>query len=176
MEISDLDLEQHIDHVRYKWDGVNDYYYGGDPHSWQRYTKKIPIPVTIISDGSSVVVSPRRPLQRDILYAIVLRHGIPATDSIGIVDTRPSLDRIAEDKLFFFKTLGEGIVEIAGKNRDKKQRHNSVDTITTSDLRSVSDNGIILTAFTQQLTFRCDDCRLSFRYSPIIANRDIAPL
>jgi hypothetical protein len=136
VEVSDPDLENRIDSVRYKWDGVNSYYSGGDPHSWQRYTKKIPIPIDIIAEGSSVVVSPRRPLQRDVLYAIVLRHGIPATsrsdpDSANAPPS-PSVSRVAEDKLFFFNTLSAGVVEMAGKNRGKKNRDSSLDAICRS--------------------------------------------
>ena len=102
VEVSDPNLERTIDSVRYKWDGVNMFYSGGDPHSWQRYTRKIPISTNISVENKTVHIAPKQTLHPDTDYAVVLLHGVPP---LCAGDTSPAeRTGVHEDKLIFFRT------------------------------------------------------------------------
>ena len=108
------ELEKKIDQIRYKWDGVNCLYWAGDSHSWQRYSKKIPLSIdlnlTSIPSTSKrkLTISPKVSLTPGGCYAVVLLHGIPLHPSSPEVTAKhfshSHLPRgIAEDKVIFFK-------------------------------------------------------------------------
>jgi hypothetical protein len=104
-----------LEGIRYKWDGVNSMYWNGDPHSWQRYTKKIPLAIDITLTETTgtepprqLRISPKISLTAGGCYAIVLLHDIPihlsSPSSSSAHDS--SLPRgVAEDKLIFFQIL-----------------------------------------------------------------------
>ena len=54
----------------------NGSYYGGDEHSWQRYTKQLPIAGMLAADEASnaILFSPAAPLRADQHYGIVIQH------------------------------------------------------------------------------------------------------
>lgn len=66
-----------LENIRYCYDGINQLYSGGDKHSWQRYTKHIPIPtdIRVDNDLSQILITPREPLKPDKEYFILLMHG-----------------------------------------------------------------------------------------------------
>nr|XP_054748853.1 uncharacterized protein LOC129254415 [Lytechinus pictus] len=69
-------VQKRIEKVRYHRDKVNGSYYGGDVHSWQRYTRQLPqaCQVTIDRDAHALCIQSNSSLQSGKWYAIVLRH------------------------------------------------------------------------------------------------------
>ena len=68
------EMTRRIDTVRYAVDGANRSYYGGDRHSWQRYTRALPIEATLAMGASALVLHPHEPLRPGTWYAIALLH------------------------------------------------------------------------------------------------------
>jgi len=96
--------------LRYNWKGINAGYYGGDIHSWQRYTKKLPIlcKVDVDPKKSLVTVIPSQRLQSDTQYAILLCNGVPVNDPKDDGGSSTGSHSLAshgvqEDHLFFFR-------------------------------------------------------------------------
>ncbi|XP_041455830.1 uncharacterized protein LOC121408418 [Lytechinus variegatus] len=69
-------VQKRIEKVRYHRDKVNGSYYGGDVHSWQRYTRQLPLAcqVTIDRDAHALFIQSDSSLQSGKWYAIVLQH------------------------------------------------------------------------------------------------------
>ncbi|XP_063971506.1 uncharacterized protein LOC129254415 [Lytechinus pictus] len=69
-------VQKRIEKVRYHRDKVNGSYYGGDVHSWQRYTRQLPLAcqVTIDRDAHALCIQSNSSLQSWKRYSIVLRH------------------------------------------------------------------------------------------------------
>lgn len=109
--IVDEFLDTKLDRIRYDVHGVNVGYCEGDYHSWQRYTRQMPIEceITIPSMESPlphiIEIKPCRSLLYDTPYALVLQNNIPTipTNTHPInYDFMPS--GIGEDKVIIFKT------------------------------------------------------------------------
>jgi len=62
--------------LEYHCERNNGSYYGGDEHSWQRYTKQMPIDgfLEVNEDMRTLHFKPVSPLRPNQLYAIVLQH------------------------------------------------------------------------------------------------------
>ena len=138
VEVSDSALEGHIDQVRYRWDAVNGHYAGGDTHSWQRYTRKIPLAVRLshIQDTGSVSLHPLKPLQADQEYAVVLRHFVPVLSETGTAQSR--VTNVAEDKVLFFRTASAESRHVPSPSPAPPMGVSSVQTdIDTTTIRQV---------------------------------------
>jgi hypothetical protein len=110
LEVDD-NLDLHHNDFRYDVDGMNLGYNRGDRHSWQRYTKSLPIECAI--DTSSlfddlphvVILEPVNPLKYNTQYAILLMNNVPI---VPLKYPRHDIDfyseGIGEDKLFMFHT------------------------------------------------------------------------
>lgn len=80
----DNEFRDHVEKVGYSWRGVNDGYFEGDVHSWQRYTTELPIECRVGSttagmgvDECSVTVQPHFRLKYGTYYAIYLGNNVP---------------------------------------------------------------------------------------------------
>mmetsp|Transcript_20937 Transcript_20937/g.30179 ORF Transcript_20937/g.30179 Transcript_20937/m.30179 type:complete len:676 (+) Transcript_20937:123-2150(+) len=120
IEVLDVDLEQRIDGIRYRWDGVNGFYSGGDPHSWQRYTKRLPLRIDMGAVENRIEIFPRDELTPGSQYAILIMHGVrtedaTSDDNIHVNNKMNEVDDdshhsdslnvgVVEDALFFFRT------------------------------------------------------------------------
>ena len=70
-------VRQILDSRRYSYDGINQLYKGGDRHSWQRYTRQMPIPCTfkVDEEKNQIRFYPRETLKFGQEYIILLMHG-----------------------------------------------------------------------------------------------------
>ena len=99
-----------IDSLRYHWGpliGLNGSYYGGDLHSWQRYTTKLPVKGTlrVSQDSGRLAFNPLQPLLPLTTYAIVFANGVPvASPEMDMSSDEKDGWGMCEDKLFFFQT------------------------------------------------------------------------
>jgi hypothetical protein len=65
-----------LEREKYKFDGINRSYYGGDSRSWQRYTRSLPVAGTISVDPHTLVMEWRssEALKPATWYAFLLVH------------------------------------------------------------------------------------------------------
>jgi hypothetical protein len=69
-------LQAQIDAVRYKMNGINGTYYGGQVDSWQRFTTKLPAKIEIKGDEAShtVKIMVTETLKPNTRYALICLH------------------------------------------------------------------------------------------------------
>ena len=104
------DVESRLQALRYHWrpfGGVNGSYQGGDRHSWQRYTRRLPVPtaLTLDKENQTLTLKPLTPLAPNTLYGILLMHGVGILET-GTGDTHAlfSAHGLLEDTLITFRT------------------------------------------------------------------------
>lgn len=117
LEVTNPNLERTIESVRYDYYGINQHYHGGDRHSWQRYTDKLPIDCFIHLDEyeQRIRIIPELRLNQTTTYCILLQHGIP---TLPIDELSSSLftftgKGICEDKVIFFRTQKSKITRVS---------------------------------------------------------------
>ena len=76
-----VEQHSHLSEMRYRVGGINGSHFGGDFHSWQRYTRTYPVSgvLTICEDDRTICFTPSECLARNTRYAILIRnsHNIP---------------------------------------------------------------------------------------------------
>lgn len=107
----DEELDLRLENIRYNVDGVNTGYNKGDDDSWQRYTRSMPVPCSVLVSNffdplpHVVRIYPREALQPNTQYAILLQNNVPVRPTIL---PHYSIDFFSEstgdDKIIMFKT------------------------------------------------------------------------
>jgi hypothetical protein len=111
---------------RYCFSSVNQLYAGGDRHSWQRYTKHLPLPCVIRVHAAThqISLTPRTPLKPAQEYAVLLMHGgkVLASaehvtgdgDGVGVSELA-----VLSDHLVFFTTAASPLAPLPGGKHTK---------------------------------------------------------
>lgn len=110
LQVAD-DLDLRLNDLRYDVSGINAGYDGGDMHSWQRYTKSMPIECTVLvshfNDAwpHSIRVQPADPLAYNTQYALLLANNVPVVSAtFPHYSVEFFSECIGDDKLIIFKT------------------------------------------------------------------------
>jgi hypothetical protein len=100
-----------VNHARFCYGKANKDYMGVDVHSWQRYTKKLPVPCDIVMDLAELIpkrmtLVPKCPLRPGTWYAIVLQNGVQLTPTALLMAGLSTFchDCVCEDHLICFIT------------------------------------------------------------------------
>lgn len=108
LEVTNPNLEKTIESVRYNYFGINQYYDGGDRHSWQRYSEKMPIECFLHIDDidNKIRLVPELRLTPDTTYCIVLQNGVPTPPADELLSSLFNYTGrgLCEDKVIFFRT------------------------------------------------------------------------
>lgn len=122
--------EKSFDQVRFCYSQLNGEYMGVDVHSWQRYSSKPPVPVTIRVDMDQTIpeymyVTPLEPLKHDTCYALLLQNGVHLCPKLSVSSYVNHFchDFVSEDMLIPFRTKraeDEGEVQIEEEQDEAK--------------------------------------------------------